>query len=226
MRCAELDPVAACHLLVELALVVGVVGEFLGGHACAVFLWEGVGFELASVGIEQEAHLGLRLGFLIAPLEERHDLLPDGIGDFGSSPSHRRRGFHDRRGRWHMADEAVAEVAEFVEGFVVGYEFHLWWVRLILRCGLGVRGGVGLRYCVGGVGGGAGEGSSLSGGGGPLRDCHAATSQITPMARRSGAAPMKKDAMKKMQKTARFFIRRPRPHRLRRVRRSSPRPAP
>jgi hypothetical protein len=131
-----------------------------------------------------------------------------------------------------MADKAVAKVAEFVEGFVVGYEFHLWWVRLILRCGLGVRGGVGLRYCVGGVGGGAGEGSSLSGGGGPLRDFHAATSQITPMARRSGAAPMKKDAMKNTQKTARFFIRRlhprlhPRPHRLRRVRRSSARLAP
>jgi hypothetical protein len=78
-------------------------------------------------------------------------------------------------------------------------------VRLGLRCGLGVRGG-GLRYCVGGVGGGVGARSSLSGGGGLLRDCHAATSQITPMASRSGAAPMKNEAMKKRPKTAKFFI--------------------
>ncbi len=126
VRCAELDPVSACHLLVELALVVGVVGEFLGGHACAVFLREGVGFELACVGIKHQSHLGFRLGFLVAPLEEGHDLLPDGIGNLGPCPSHRRRGFGDRDFGRHMADKAIAEIAEFVEGLAVGYEFHLW----------------------------------------------------------------------------------------------------
>jgi hypothetical protein len=25
-----------------------------------------------------------------------------------------------------MADKAIAEIAEFVEGLAVGYEFHLW----------------------------------------------------------------------------------------------------
>ena len=90
------------------------------------------------------------------------------------------------------------------DGREVDADYLLWCVRLHLRCGVSLRGGVGLRYCVGGVGGVTCGGSSLSGGG-SLWDCHAATSQMTPMARRSGAAPIKKDAMKKMPKTMRFL---------------------